>query len=151
MDEGDGGAGGEGGPDWYEVWVAEIAVSWPVAGVERDSVRAQDIKRVGDLGEGGVERVEEGGREAKKPKVEGEESRIEAACSFTERASSAAAAPWRMVQPGAVREKMVVEIERSAMRLWLASVDHAGSAHPEGSPPVFANAESGLGQACSKV
>ena len=48
------------------------------------------------------------GRAAKKPNCEGKESWIEAACWFTARASEVDSSPWRIVHPGAVRERIVV-------------------------------------------
>lgn len=61
-------------------------------------------------------------------------SRIEAACSLTDLASFAAAGPWRIVQPGAVRERIVVLIASSSITRLLLSAVQTGRLQPDGSP-----------------
>ena len=78
-----------------------------------------------------------GGRVAKKPNLDESLSRIEAADSLTLRASSAAGASDRIVQPGAVSESMQVDMPSSTISSLVELTDHVGSLHPEGSPLLF--------------
>ena len=78
-----------------------------------------------------------GGSAAKKPKLDGSLSRMEAADSLTARASFTAPGPDRSVQPGAVRESILVDMPSSVMSSLVDSMDHFGNFHPDGSPLLW--------------
>ena len=73
-----------------------------------------------------------GGRAAKKPNVDGYDSRISAACSFTGRASREAASPLRIDVLGAVRDRIAVAMKWSCIIALLLSTDQGGRAGPDG-------------------